>query len=70
MDGQLIIRIVGYITAAIVLAAGILILTGYIVPSYVPDNYRLIAGGVLILYGIYRPTMIYIKQKNAKRLEE
>jgi putative Mn2+ efflux pump MntP len=70
MHGQLIIQIVGYITAAIVMLAGILVLTGYIVSSYVPENFRIVAGIVLILYGIYRPAMIFIKNKNAKRFEE
>lgn len=70
MDGRLIIQIVGYITAAIVLVAGMLVLTGYIVPSYVPENFRIVVGVVLILYGFYRPAMIFIKNKNAKRFEE
>ena len=70
MDGQLIIRIVGYLTGAIVLLAGILIISGYIVPSYVPENFRLISGFVLILYGLYRPAMIYIKSKKVDRSDE
>ncbi len=70
MDGQLIVRFVGYITAGVVLVAGILIISGYIVPSYVPANFRIIAGVVLILYGLYRPAMIYLKSKKAHRAEE
>ncbi len=63
LDAQIILRTVGYITGGIVLVAGVLIISGYIVPSYVPDNFRIIAGAVLILYGIYRPAMIYIKSR-------
>ncbi len=70
MDGQLIVRTVGYITGGIVLVAGILIISGFIVPSYVPENFRIVAGIVLILYGLYRPAMIYIKGRNAERDEQ
>lgn len=70
MDGRLIVRIVGYLTGGIVLIAGILLISGYVVPSYIPGNYRIIAGIVLILYGLYRPAMIYVKSKEAKRYEE
>lgn len=69
-QAQVIIRTVGYITGGIVFVAGILVVTGYIVPSYVPENFRLIAGFVLILYGLYRPAMIYIKSKNQERADE
>ena len=68
-QGQVIIRTVGYITGGIVLLAGILVISGYIVPSYVPENFRLIAGFVLILYGLYRPAMIYIKSKNEEPVD-
>ena len=69
-QARTIIQTVGYITGGIVLLAGILVITGFIVPSYVPGNFRLIAGLVLILYGLYRPAMIYIKSKNAERADE
>ncbi len=70
MDGRLIVHTVGYITGGIVLAAGLLIISGYVVPSYVPSNFRIISGVVLILYGIYRPAMIYLKSRNEKRIDE
>lgn len=69
-QAQTIIQTVGYITGGIVLVAGILVISGYIVPSYVPANFRIIAGIVLILYGLYRPAMIYIKGKNGERADE
>ena len=67
MDGQHIIRIVGYLTAGIVLIAGILVISGSIVPSYVPENFRIMVGVVLVLYGLYRPAMIYGKNKKGRR---
>ena len=69
MDAQMIIRTVGYLTGGIVLITGILILIGYIVPSYVPENFRIVAGAVLILYGLYRPVMIYIKSKHTREFD-
>ena len=70
MDGRIIVQTVGYITGGIVLVAGALIITGYIVPSYVPSNFRIMAGVVLILYGVYRPVMIYINSKKPKHVDE
>jgi len=69
-QAQIIIRTVGYVTGGVVLAAGILVISGYVVPSYVPENFRIIAGLVLILYGLYRPAMIYIKSKSEDRADE
>jgi hypothetical protein len=69
-QAQIIVRTVGYLTGGIVLVAGVLIISGYIVPSYVPSNFRIMAGVVLILYGLYRPAMIFVKSKNAQRDEE
>ena len=70
MDGRIIVRTVGYITGGIVLVAGVLVISGFIVPSYVPENFRITAGVVLILYGLYRPAMIYIKSKRPERVDE
>jgi hypothetical protein len=70
IDGQNIIRIVGYVTGGIVFVAGILILSGAIVPSYVPANFRIVAGVILLLYGLYRPAMIYLKSKRDRRDED
>lgn len=70
MDAQHIVRVVGYLTSAIVLVAGILILIGYIVPSYVPGNFRIVAGIVLVIYGLYRPAMIYFRSKSARESDE
>lgn len=70
MNGQIIVRIVGYITASAVLIVGIGILIGGLLPAYIPSNYRIIAGAMMVLYGIYRITMIRLKRRNDKRWEE
>ena len=70
MTAQLIVRLVSYVTASVVLVVGIVILAGALLPAYVPTNYRIIAGVVMILYGTYRIAMIWMKQRNEKRWEE
>jgi hypothetical protein len=64
---QLIFRIISFVTAGLILVVGIFILAGPMVPSYVPSNYRIILGCVMILYGSYRIVMIWMKQRNARR---
>jgi uncharacterized membrane protein len=68
VEAQTIIRIFGYSTAGIVFVAGIIIMLGFF-PSYVPDNFRVIAGIVLMLYGIYRAAMLRMNQRSPKREE-
>jgi putative Mn2+ efflux pump MntP len=70
VNGQSIVRIVGYVTASAVFIVGIGILTGALLPAYVPSVYRLIAGVMMVLYGVYRVGMILLKQRNDKRWEE
>ena len=70
MNGQTIVTLVGFVTAGVVLLGGIAIIAGLVLPAYVPDNYRTIVGFVLIIYGLYRSTMLWIKHKNARRYEE
>ena len=69
MDSRAIVRTVGYITGGTVLVVGCAILLGSIVPNYIPENFRILVGLVLVLYGLYRPLMIWTKQKNERRLE-
>jgi len=47
----------------------IIILTGELLPSYIPDNYRTIMGAVMILYGTYRLAMLYIKERARRRFD-
>ena len=66
---QVIFRIVSVITAALILLVGIVIVTGLLIPAYVPANYRIILGVVMILYGSYRIVMLWRGQRHAQRLE-
>ena len=69
MAAQTILTVVSYITSSAILVVGIIMLSGYIIPTYVPENYRLIMGMVMVLYGGYRLTMLSIKQRKIRRDE-
>ncbi len=67
MIQQLILNIVGGITALLILVVGVVILSGYLMPEYIPRNYRTIMGIVMVVYGTYRLIMIWLKQRSARR---
>jgi hypothetical protein len=69
MNPQLILNIVGSVTAGMVLVLGIIVLTGELLPSYIPDNYRVVMGVVMIIYGTYRLVMMYIKERARRRFD-
>ncbi len=48
------------------MAGGLLVIIGFLVPRYVPENYRIIMGAVIFLYGAYRFVVIYYR-RNADR---
>ena len=70
METQTVIRVFGYSTATIVFVVGIAVLFGLVLPAYVPEKFRTIVGVVLLLYGVYRAAMLWIKQHHGKRTEE
>ena len=64
---QAILNIVGYATAGLIFLVGIVVLTGFLLPPYIPSNYRTILGIVMLIYGTYRLVMIRLKQKRGGR---
>jgi len=70
VNAQAILRTVSYVTASLVLALGIIIVSGFMLPDYVPGNFRLIMGIVLILYGAYRIVTLWAKSRKVRELEE
>ena len=59
--GTLRIAILLLSSAAMML--GILVIAGILVPPNVPDEYRLILGVVILLYGLYRFAITYYRQQ-------
>ncbi len=67
MLAQVLFRIISFVTACLILLLGIMLLAGPMIPAYIPANYRIILGVVMILYGSYRIVMVVLKQRNASR---
>lgn len=67
MNSQTLLTVVGFVTAGAVLLVGVAIVTGMLWPSYIPDNSRLLVGIVMIIYGVYRTVMLFVKLKSHKR---
>ncbi|MBI4549287.1 MAG: hypothetical protein HY707_15010 [Ignavibacteriae bacterium] len=70
MTAQGILRIVSYTTASLILVLGIIILFGFFLPSYVPSDFRIMLGIVMVLYGIYRVSILWIKQRSERHYDE
>ena len=70
MNAQLIIRIVGMFTAGLVLVVGAVILTGFLMPAYIPEQYRWLLGVIMLVYGTYRIAMMWMKQRRERREQE
>jgi cyanate permease len=70
VDIQIVIRIFGYFVATASFFVGIAVIVGFILPAYIPEQFRIVVGVVMVLYGIYRTTMLLIKQRYAKNSEE
>ena len=70
MDALLILRLITYVTAGTIVVVGILLLTGLFIPVYVPANFRIITGVLMLLYGSYRIIMLIVKNRNERSYEE
>lgn len=57
-------NVLGYVVATLTFTFGILILFGYLLTPETSEQFRLALGIVLILFGIYRGSLLYV---NAKR---
>ena len=55
-------RYIAYAAAVIFIIFGIAILAGYFIKESVPQQFRIMAGIVLILYGAFRLVTTYFKK--------
>ena len=69
MNPQLIFYSISLITASLILCIGIILLCGFLLPAYVPVNYRIVMGCLMVLYGTYRTIMAVVKIRNMNRPE-
>jgi hypothetical protein len=65
VNPELILKIISYVTASLILVLGIIVAGGFFLPDYVPLNFRIILGVIMMLYGTYRIAMIHFRRRNA-----
>jgi hypothetical protein len=62
MTAAKFLRYFGYAASTMLAAAGLLIIAGLLIPSYVPSRFRVLLGIVLVLYGIFRFVSLRFKK--------
>jgi len=62
--------ILGYSLAAVFFAFGVVVVSGIVIPDYVPKEFRLTIGVVLLLWGIYRFVLTKTRSNDAKGSDE
>ena len=70
MNSINIFQIVSYVLGSAFLVMGIIALIGWFIPPYIPDNFRLILGALMILWGIYRIAITRYKAQQLSRHED
>jgi hypothetical protein len=66
VNPELILRIISYVTASLILVIGIIVAGGLFLPDYIPLNFRIILGVIMILYGLFRIAMIHFRRRNVR----
>ncbi|MBI5019987.1 MAG: hypothetical protein HZB59_00970 [Ignavibacteriales bacterium] len=70
MNASNILLIVTYVTAGSILVLGVIILTGFLLPTYIAVNFRIMMGIMMIVYGSYRIVIITIRNRRKDETEE
>lgn len=70
MDFVSVLRYSVLAASVAAMVVGVLVMIGYLVPRYFPEDYRLIMGAVVFLYGAYRFIITYFRQKGVARREQ
>jgi hypothetical protein len=63
MDPNKVMNLIVMVVAAAVMLVGVLVMVGLLIPRYFPDQYRIIVGVVVFLYGLYRFVLSYFRLK-------
>lgn len=70
MNIVLVLRYAIYIVSGGAMGFGVATIFGYLVPTYFPEEYRVIFGAVVFLYGAHRFAVTYIRSKELRRDEK
>ncbi len=61
VDLNRILNLAVMVLSAAVMLVGVLAMVGLLVPVYIPQQYRIIVGVVVFLYGMYRFVLSYFR---------
>lgn len=67
MQTTTISALIGYAVSMITLTAGMFVLLGLVLPATIPPQLRVTFGVVILLLGIYRASMTYVRSAQTKR---
>lgn len=70
MDINAILRAMVLLLSAAAMLAGVAVIGGWLVPRYLPDQYRIILGAVILLYGAYRFALTLTRPRRRDREQE
>ena len=56
--------------SAAAMIVGVLVMVGYLVPKYFPEQYRVVIGAVVFLYGAYRFALTFFRPRGLNSDEE
>jgi hypothetical protein len=56
-----VLNVVVMVLSAAVMLVGLLAIVGMLIPVYIPEQYRVLVGVVVFLYGLYRFVLSYFR---------
>jgi hypothetical protein len=57
-----VVRYMIIVLASGAMAAGVLVVAGILVPQNIPEQFRVVLGIVIFLYGLYRLVIVFSRQ--------
>jgi len=60
-------RVIILVLSAGAMVIGALVVVGVLVPRNLPEEFRLVTGVVVLLYGLYRFVVEYVRMANERR---
>jgi len=67
MDSLSVLKFVVLIVSAAAMLVGILAMVGVLVPRNFPEQYRMVIGLVVFLYGLHRFVVTYFRQQRREQ---